>query len=83
MPSASGAYSTKGICAMSERNGVPVSASRLAAGSKASLIASPQASASPAWWISSRMTSVRRFSTRERCSIGCAATPAYVTAMPV
>src|SRR5580704_12313698 len=67
----------------SERNGVPVSAILLRAGSKASRVASPHDSASPAWWISSKITSVRRFSVRCLCSAGWAATCAYVTATPV
>ncbi len=58
----------------SDLNGVPVSATRRRAGSNASLTASPQESASPAWWTSSKMTSVRRLSVRARCSAGWAAT---------
>ena len=55
-----------GIGVSSLRKGVPVRASRLVAGSKASAIASPQLSESPAWWISSKTTSVRAFSVRAR-----------------
>jgi hypothetical protein len=44
-PSGSGTYVTKGMGLASLRNGVPVSASRRRAGSKASLIASPHDSA--------------------------------------
>ena len=65
---------TNGIGFASLRNGVPVSASLRRAGSNASLTALPQDSASPAWWISSKMTSVRRFWVRCLCSAGCAAT---------
>ena len=67
---------------MSERNGVPVSASRRRAGSKASRTASPHDSASPAWCTSSRITSVLKRSVRMRCASGLAATPAYVSATP-
>ena len=67
---------------MSDRNGVPVSASRRVAGSNASRTASPQLSASPAWCTSSRMTRVRNRSVRTRNASGLAATPAYVTATP-
>ena len=61
------------------RNGVPVSATRRRAGSNASATASPHDSPSPAWWISSRTTSVRRLcSVRLRCTAGRIATWAYV-----
>ena len=73
---------TGGIGWVSDRDGVPVSASRRLAGSKASRTASPQESASPAWWISSRITSVRARSTRSRYPVGLLATPAYVRAKP-
>ena len=66
----------------SDRNGVPVSASRRAAGWNASRTPSPQESASPAWWISSRITSVLKRSVRMRMASGLTATTAYVTAMP-
>ena len=66
----SSAYVTNGIGLVSERNGVPVRASRRVAGSNASRTASPQDSASPPWWISSRITSVRAVSVRCRCSAG-------------
>jgi hypothetical protein len=81
-PSASGTYVTNGIGFASERNGVPVSARRRRAGSNASRTASPQDIASPAWWISSKITSERRPSVRCLCSAGWAATWAYVTATP-
>ena len=74
MPSRSSAYSTNGIGEVSERNGVPVRDSRRVAGSKASRSPSPQDSASPPWWISSRITSVRAASVLARCSIGLLAT---------
>src|SRR5690606_2120800 len=67
---------------VSDRNGVPVRASRRAAGSNASRHASPHDLLSPAWWISSRITRVLRCSTRLRCSIGRTPTPAEVTATP-
>ncbi len=67
---------------MSERNGVPVSASRRCAGSNASRTPSPHDIASPAWWISSRITSVLNRSVRTRSASGFTPTPAYVTAMP-
>ena len=67
---------------MSERNGVPVSASRRRAGSNASRTASPQLNASPAWCTSSRITRVLKRSVRIRCASGLAATPAYVIATP-
>jgi hypothetical protein len=54
----------------SDRNGVPVSISRRTAGSNAALTPSPQERESPAWWISSRMTSVRRVSVRRLCTAG-------------
>ncbi len=76
MPSPPASYWTKGIGLVSERNGVPVSARRREAGSKASKQASPQDFESPAWWISSMMTSVLRASVRLRCSIGFTPTPA-------
>ena len=66
---------------MSERNGVPVSARRRRAGSKASRTASPHERASPAWCTSSRITSVLKRSVRMRCASGLAATPAYVSAI--
>ena len=44
----------------SERNGVPVRASRRSASSKPTATPSPQLRASPAWWISSSTTSVFR-----------------------
>ena len=62
MPSLPSSYVTKGIGLVSDRNGVPVSASRRVAGSNASRQASPQDFESPAWWISSRMTRVLRCS---------------------
>ena len=61
---------------MSERNGVPVSASRRVAGSNDSRTPSPHDSASPAWWISSRITSVLKRSVRIRIASGLTATPA-------
>ncbi len=82
MPSLPSSYATNGIGLVSERNGVPVSASRRVAGSNASWQASPQDFESPAWWISSRITSVLRCSQRLRWSIGRTPTPAYVTATP-
>ena len=65
---------TKGIGFASDLNGVPVSASLRFAGSNASFTASPQDNASPAWWTSSKMTRVVRFSVRPLCSAGWAAT---------
>ena len=59
MPCSSGWYSTNGIGAVSLRNGVPVSESRLVGGPNASRRASPQLSASPPWCTSSRITRVR------------------------
>src|ERR1044072_6690726 len=82
MPSLPSSYARKGMGLVSERNGVPVSASRRVAGSKASRQASPQDLESPAWGISSRMTRVLRCSQRLRCSMGRTPTPAYVTATP-
>lgn len=82
MPSLPSSYATKGIGLVSDLKGVPVSARRLAAGSKASRHASPQDLESPAWWISSRITRVLRCSQRLRCSMGRTPTPAYVTATP-
>ena len=76
MPSLPASYETNGIGLVSERNGVPVSASRRVAGSKASKQASPQDLESPAWWISSMITRVLRASVRLRCSIGLTPTPA-------
>ncbi len=76
MPSLPSSYVTKGMGLVSERNGVPVSARRRVAGSKASRHASPQDLESPAWWISSRITRVLRCSERLRCSIGRTPTPA-------
>ncbi len=76
MPSLPSSYVTKGMGFVSERNGVPVSARRRVAGSKASRQASPQDLESPAWWISSRITRVLRCSERLRCSIGRTPTPA-------
>ena len=55
---------------------MPVSISRRAAGANASRTASPQLSASPAWWISSRITSVLKASVRIRSASGFIATPA-------
>ena len=74
MPSRSSTYSTNGKAAVSDRKGVPVRASRRAAGSKASRMPSPHERASPPWWISSRMTSVRAASVLARWSIGLLAT---------
>src|ERR1700754_4482182 len=82
MPSLPSSYVTNGMGLVSERNGVPVSARRRVAGSNASRQASPHDLLSPAWWISSRITSVLRCSHRLRCSIGRTPTPAYVTATP-
>ena len=56
------------------RNGVPVSHSRRAARLKASSVASPQDSPSPAWCTSSRITSVLTAVARAACSIGLPAT---------
>ena len=70
MPSLSSWYVTNGIGEVSERKGVPVRARRRAEGSKASLRPSPQERESPAWWISSMITSVRPCSVRARCSSG-------------
>lgn len=82
MPSFPSSYVTKGIGLVSDRKGVPVSARRRVAGSKASRQASPQDLESPAWWISSRMTRVLRCSERLRWSMGRTPTPAYVMATP-
>ncbi len=76
MPSLPSSYWTKGIGLVSERKGVPVSASRRVAGSNASWQASPQDLESPAWWISSRITRVLRCSHRLRWSMGRTPTPA-------
>ena len=75
-PSPIASYRTNGMGLVSERNGVPVSISRRVAGSNASRTDSPQDIASPAWWISSRMTSVLKPSTLIRRASGLAATPA-------
>src|SRR6478735_3583962 len=82
MPSLPSSYVTKGMGLVSDRKGVPVSASRRVAGSNASRQASPHDFESPAWWISSSITRVLRCSHRLRCSIGRTPTPAYVTATP-
>jgi hypothetical protein len=74
MPSFPRSYVTNGIAAVSDRNGVPVSASRRVAPSNASRTASPHDSASPPWWISSRITSVGAASVRAACSAGLLAT---------
>ncbi len=68
-PSPPRSYVTNGIGLSSERNGVPVSISRRTAGSNAALTPSPQDRESPAWWISSRITSVRRVIVRRRCTV--------------
>ena len=65
---------TNGIGASSLRNGVPVNANRRVASPNASRIASPQLLASPPWWISSKITSVRLLSVRTRCRVGWLAT---------
>lgn len=82
MPSLPSSYATNGMGFVSDRNGVPVSARRRVAGSNASRQASPQDLESPAWWISSRMTSVLRCSHLLRWSMGRTPTPAYVMATP-
>src|SRR6266536_1611853 len=81
-PSEPRSYCTNGIGLSSERNGVPVRASRRTAGSKAAFPPSPQERESPAWWISSRMTSVRRVIVRRRCTWGAMPTWAYVRTAP-
>ena len=73
-PAPSGSYLMNGIGVSSLRNGVPVRPSRRTAGVNASRTPSPQLLASPAWWISSSTTRVRRPSVRTRCKVGCAAT---------
>ena len=70
MPWSSGAYRTNGMGAVSDRKGVPVSDSRRVAPPKASRMPSPQLSASPPWWTSSRMTRVRPAYVIERCTSG-------------
>ena len=59
MPCSSMAYWTNGIGAVSERNGVTGQREPSCAPLNASLMPSPQVSASPPWWTSSRTTRVR------------------------